>query len=81
MIIEVCAKYSKEEEDFLPINAKGFEEFDINIENELQHISSNKKDRYLFLEKLGLYRMTLKSWKKMKQFLNKTNTAWKYMGL
>jgi hypothetical protein len=25
--------------------------------------------------------MTLKSWKKMKQFLNKTNTAWKYMGL
>ena len=68
MIIEVCAKYDKEEEDFLPINSRGFEEF-------------NKSYRGIYLDKLGLYRMTLKSWKKMKQFLNKTNTAWKYMGL
>lgn len=81
MIIEVCAKYDKEEEDFLPINSRGFEEFDINIENELQHISVDKSYRGIYLDKLGLYRMTLKSWKKMKQFLNKTNTAWKYMGL
>ena len=81
MIIEVCAKYDKEEEDFLPINSRGFKEFDINIENELQHISADKSYRGIYLDKLGLYRMTLKSWKKMKQFLNKTNTAWKYMGL
>lgn len=64
----------------VPINSKGYEEVEIDLFNDVNMFSINKSLRFIGLNKDGLYKMTMKSWKELKKHLNKTNQMWRYAG-
>lgn len=76
MKIEVCNKY--EDGEMKLVNAKGCEEIEIDIFNDLTIFSTSKQSRIIGLYKDGLYKMTLKSWKALKKHLNQTNQMYRY---
>lgn len=86
MKIQVCGKlgYNKEGSMFepssviIPINRKGCEEMDIDTFNDLTVLSSDRSLRLIGLNKKGLYKMTLKSWKTLRKHLTKTNQMYLY---
>ena len=76
MKIEVYGKLV--EGGILPINTKGCEEIEIDVFNDVNCLSMNKELRLIGLNKNGLYKMTMKSWKTLKKHLNKTNQMYRY---
>lgn len=76
MKIEVCGKLIDGE--IIPVNTKGCEEIEIDVFNDINVLSMNKSLRLIGLNKNGLYKMTMKSWKALKKYLNKTNQMWRY---
>ena len=86
MKIQVCGKlgYSEEGSMFepssviIPINRKGYEEMDIDTFNDLTVLSSDRSLRLIGLNKKGLYKMTLKSWKALKKTLLKNGQMYLY---
>lgn len=76
MKIEVCGKLIDGE--IIPVNTKGCEEIEIDVFNDINVLSMNKSLRLIGLNKNGLYKMTMKSWKALKKHLNKTNQMWRY---
>ena len=79
MKIQVCGKlgYNEERSMFepssviIPINRKGCEEMEIDTFNDLTVLSSDRSLRLIGLNKKGLYKMTLKSWKALRKTLLK----------
>lgn len=86
MKIQVCGKlgYNEERSMFepssviIPINRKGCEEMNIDTFNDLTVLSSDRSLRLIGLNKKGLYKMTLKSWKALRKYLTKTNQMYLY---
>ena len=86
MKIQVCGKLGYNEEGsmfepssvIIPINRKGCEEMDIDTFNDLTVLSSDRSLRLIGLNKKGLYKMTLKSWKALRKHLTKTNQMYLY---
>lgn len=76
MKIEVYGKLIDGE--IIPVNTKGYEEIEIDVFNDINVLSMNKSLRLIGLNKNGLYKMTMKSWKALKKHLNKTNQMWRY---
>ena len=76
MKIEVYGKLI--EGEILPVNAKGCEEIEIDVFNDINVLSMDRELRLIGLDKNGLYKMTMKSWKALKKHLNKTNQMWRY---
>lgn len=76
MKIEVYGKLIDGE--IIPVNTKGCEEIEIDVFNDINVLSMNKSLRLIGLNKNGLYKMTMKSWKTLKKHLNKTNQMWRY---
>ena len=66
------------EGEIIPINTNGCEKIEIDIFNDINVLSMNKSLRLIGLNKNGLYKMTMKSWKALKKHLNKTNQMWRY---
>lgn len=86
MKIQVCGKlgYNEERSMFepssviIPINRKGCEEMDIDTFNDLTVLSSDRSLRLIGLNKKGLYKMTLKSWKALRKTLLKNDQMYLY---
>ena len=81
MKIQVCGKLGYNEEGsifepssvIIPINRKGCEEMDIDTFNDLTVLSSDRS-----LRLIGLYKMTLKSWKALRKTLLKNGQMYLY---
>ena len=86
MKIQVCGKLGYNEEGsifepssvIIPINGKGCEEMDIDTFNDLTVLSSDRSLRLIGLNKKGLYKMTLKSWKALRKMLLKNGQMYLY---
>lgn len=86
MKIQVCGKLGYNEEGsifepssiIIPINRKGCEEMEIDTFNDLTVLSSDRSLRLIGLNKKGLYKMTLKSWKALRKTLLKNNQMYLY---
>ena len=86
MKIQVCGKLGYNEEGsmfelssvIIPINRKGCEEMDIDTFNDLTVLSSDRSLRLIGLNKKGLYKMTLKSWKALRKTLLKNSQMYLY---
>lgn len=86
MKIQVCGKLGYNEEGsmfepssvIIPINRKGCEEIEINTFNDLTVLSSDRSLRLIGLNKKGLYKMTLKSWKTLRKTLLKNGQIYLY---
>ena len=86
MKIQVCGKLGYNEEGsmfepssvIIPVNRKGCEEVDIDTFNDLTVFSSDKSLRLIGLNKKGLYKMTLKSWKALRKTLLKNGQMYLY---
>ena len=76
MKIEVYGKLIDGE--IIPVNTKGCKEIEIDVFSDINVLSMNKSLRLIGLNKNGLYKMTMKSWKALKKHLNKTNQMWRY---
>ena len=72
MKIEIISEVIKGEE--IPVNEKGFEEMEIDSMNDVNAFSFNKNCRYIGIGK-RLFRLSLKSYKQLKKYLQKTNSA------
>ena len=73
MIISVISQIVKGEE--IPINTKGCEEIEIDPANDITAFSFNKSVRCIGISKY-LYRLSLKSYKEIKQYLQKRNSVY-----
>ena len=73
MKISIISEINKGEET--PINAKGCEELELDTINDITAFSFDKKFRYVGI-KGNLYRLTLKSHKELKKYLQKTNSIY-----
>lgn len=86
MKIQVCGKLGYNEERSMfepssiitPINRKGCEEMDIDTFNDLTVLSRDRSSRLIGLNKKGLYKMTLKSWKALRKTLLKNGQMYLY---
>lgn len=86
MKIQVCGKLGYNEEGnmfepssvIIPINRKGCEEMEIDTFNDLTVLSSDRSLRLIGLNKKGLYKMTLKSWKALRKMLLKNGQMYLY---
>ena len=86
MKIQVCGKLGYNEEGsvfepssvIIPVNRKGCEEMDIDTFNDLTVLSSDRSLRLIGLNKKGLYKMTLKSWKALRKMLLKNGQMYLY---
>lgn len=86
MKIQVCGKleYNEERSMFepssiiIPINRKGCGEMDIDTFNDLTVLSRDRSLRLIGLNKKGLYKMTLKSWKALRKTLLKNGQMYLY---
>lgn len=73
MIISVISQIVRGEE--VPINTKGCEEIEIDPANDITAFSFNKNVRCIGISKY-LYRLSLKSYKEIKQYLQKSNSVY-----
>lgn len=73
MIISVISQIVRGEE--VPINTKGCEEIEIDPTNDITAFSFNKNVRCIGISKY-LYRLSLKSYKEIKQYLQKSNSVY-----
>lgn len=73
MKIQVISQIIKGEE--IPVNAKGCDEMEIDPMNDINAFSFNKEFRCIGIGK-NLYRLTLKSYKEIKKYLQKTNSVY-----
>ena len=73
MKIQIVSQVIKGEE--IPINKKGCDELEINSLNEINAFSFKKEIRLIGIGK-NLYRLSLKSYKELKKYLQKTNTQY-----
>lgn len=73
MIISIISQIVRGEE--IPINTKGCEEIEIDPANDITAFSFNKNVRCIGISKY-LYRLSLKSYKEIKQYLQKNNSAY-----
>ena len=73
MIISVISQIIRGEE--VPINTKGCEEIEIDPANDITAFSFNKNVRCIGISKY-LYKLSLKSYKEIKQYLQKNNSAY-----
>ena len=86
MKIQVCGKLGYNEEGsmfepssvIIPINRKGCEEMEIDTFNDLTVLSNDRSLRLIGLNKKGLYKMTLKSWKALRKMLLKNGQMYLY---
>ena len=86
MKIQVCGKLGYNEEGsmfepssvIIPVNRKGCEEMDIDTFNDLTVLSNDRSLRLIGLNKKGLYKMTLKSWKALRKMLLKNGQMYLY---
>lgn len=72
MKIQLISEIIKGEE--ILINERGFEEIDIDPLNDINVFSFDKKYRYIGIEK-RLFRLSLKSYKELKKYLQKSNST------
>lgn len=72
MKIQLISEIIKGEE--ILINERGFEEIEINPLNDINVFSFDKKYRYIGIEK-RLFRLSLKSYKELKKYLQKSNST------
>lgn len=70
MKINLISKIIKGEE--YPINKKGCEEMEISSINDIKALSFDKKVRYIGFGPNNLYRLSLKSFKEIKKYLQRT---------
>ena len=73
MIISVISQIVRGEE--VPINTKGCEEIEIDPANDITAFSFSKKTRCIGISKY-LYRLSLKSYKEFKKYLQKKNSVY-----
>lgn len=73
MKFEIVSKLVKGEE--IPVNKKGCEEVEISSIDEINAFSFNKEIRLIGIGK-ELYKLSLKSYKKLRKFLQRTNTKY-----
>ena len=73
MKIQIVSQVIKGEE--IPINKKGCDELEIDSLNEINAFSFKKEIRLIGIGK-NLYRLSLKSYKELKKYLQKTNTQY-----
>lgn len=71
MKVNVISQIIKGEE--IAINTKGCDEIEIDPMNDITAFSFNKETRYIGIDK-NLYRLSLKSYKELKKYLQKTNS-------
>ena len=76
MICQVISKIENGEE--LLMNSKMCEDIEINDLNEIGVLSDNAKMRYIGLGKRGVFRLTLNSYKNLKQELTKKGILWRF---
>jgi hypothetical protein len=76
MEIEIFGKLVDGE--IVPVNEKGCETIEIDVSNDINVLSMDRDLRLIGLNKNGLYKMTRKSWKALKKYLNRTNQMWRY---
>lgn len=76
MEIEIFGKLVDGE--IVPVNEKGCETIEIDVFNDINVLSMDRDLRLIGLNKNGLYKMTRKSWKALKKYLNRTNQMWRY---
>ena len=76
MVYQVISKIENGRE--LAINSKMCEDIEINDLNEIGILSDNAKMRYIGLGKRGIFRLTLKSYKKLKQELVNRGIIWRF---
>ena len=69
MKVQVISKIIKGEE--IPINSKGCDEIEIASVGDIDSFSFKKDVRYIGLGKGNLYRLSLKSYKELKKFLQR----------
>lgn len=72
MKIQIISEIIKGEE--IPVNERGFEEMEIDPLNDVNAFSFNKEFRCIGIGK-RLFRISLKSYKQLKKYLQKTNSA------
>lgn len=63
--------FIKNGEEFA-VNSKGYDEIECDIANSIIAFPSNKHTRYIGIQG-NLYRLTMKSYKELKKYLQKTN--------
>lgn len=73
MIISVISQIIKGEE--IPINQKGCEQIEIDPANDITAFSFSKKTRCIGFSK-NLYRLSLKSYKELKKYLQQRNSVY-----
>lgn len=71
MKIEVCRRL--ENGELLSVNEKGCEEIELDINLMLTNFSTDSKSRLIGIAKMGVFKMTKKSWTELKKFLFKSN--------
>lgn len=71
MIISIISQIIKGEE--IPINDKGCEQIEIDPNNDITAFSFIKDVRCIGIQK-NLYRLSMKSYKELKKYLQKTNS-------
>lgn len=72
MKIQLISEIIKGEE--ILINERGFEEIEVDPLNDINVFSFDKKYRYVGIEK-RLFRLSLKSYKELKKYLQKSNST------
>lgn len=70
MKIQVISEFIKGEE--VPVNTKGCDELEVNPLTDINLMSFEKRFRHIGIDK-KLYRLSLKSYKELKQYLQKTS--------
>lgn len=71
MKVQIVSEIIKGEE--ILVNEKGFEDIEIDPLNDINALSFNKKCRYIGIGK-RLFRLSLKSYKQLKKYLQKNNS-------